>query len=385
MPARQGGIRRGAGTDELTDVTATPRCAEARLGDIGPGITPVSRFFVRSHLPIPVELDGPWQLEIEGEVERPYTLTREELSRAPHLSYAAVMECAGNSRDSMSPKALGVPWGHGAVGNAEWSGVPLRSLLERAGLRPGAVEVVLEGADHGIEKGVEGEQRFSMSLPLRTALDPRVLVADRMNGAPLTQEHGYPMRAIVPGWYGMAWVKWLRKIRLLDRPFEGYYRSKSYVYLYEGDASDVPVRPVTVQRVKSLITWPAAHACIAPGRHTLRGIAWSGCGPIVRVEVDVGTTPAGTRPPARREAKLGGAATPSSWTPWRCEVDLVTRGYYVLRARAADSEGNVQPDGVQWNVRGVGNNSVHEIPVLVDDPTDKPDPKAPPTRPGKGR
>jgi DMSO/TMAO reductase YedYZ molybdopterin-dependent catalytic subunit len=350
---------------EVRPPTPDALCIETPLASLETPVTPVSQFFVRNHFAVPqVDLED-WRLAIEGHVERPRLLTYEEIRGLPHRPLRALIECAGNSRSSVRPHPEGVLWRNGAVSTGEWVGTPLRDLLELAKVRPGAVEVLLEGLDHGKEPGLDREIHFGMSITTEKAMDPDTLLVDEMNGNPLSPRHGFPLRAIVPGWYGMASVKWLSRIVVLHRPFDGYFRTRAYAFIPEGEAADAPHRPVSAVRVKSLVTWPKEGSVLSTGLHRIRGVAWSGVGRIVRVEVSVG----GMKDPLEEEtwhsAVLTDADSPYSWSHWEYPRELDRAGFYVIRVRATDEKGNVQPPEAKWNFRGLANNSVHQVPVEV--------------------
>src|SRR5438128_1852849 len=195
-------------------------------------ITPTKSFYVRTHFPIPKIDRDAWWLHVEGEVEKPFAINYEELVELESVTIPVTLECAGNNRNFLEPKVKGVQWGLGAVGTAEWTGVPLSVLLDRAVVRSNAREVILAGADHGIledPKSPPGELTFSRSIPLGKALRG-VLLAYRMNGKEIPAEHGFPVRAIVPGWYAMASVKWLQRISVSEEQFTGYYQTLDYAY-----------------------------------------------------------------------------------------------------------------------------------------------------------
>lgn len=348
---------------EVGAPTPDARCVEASLASLDAEITPTNRFFIRSHFAVPKIDRATWRLTIDGQVDRPSTFTFEDLRDLPHRDLTSTMECAGNGRVTVRPKAEGVLWGHGAVSTAKWRGVPLRTLLEAAGVRPTAVEVLFRGADRGTEPGASGEVAYEMSISVAKALDADTLLVDEMNGEPLSPSHGFPVRMIVPGWYGMASVKWLTHVTLTDEPFQGHFRSRAYAYIYEGDPAERPKEPVTTMRVKSLITWPKEGTVIAPGPHKVRGVAWSGDSPILRV--DVSTEPATGSGEVWRPARLVGRSTRHAWVQWEFYCDLPLAGFYVLRVRATDELGHTQPAQARWNFRGVGNNSIHCIPIEV--------------------
>lgn len=355
---------------EVRAPTPDARCLEASLSSLEDEITPTNRFFIRSHFAVPKIDPESWRLVIDGEVERPITLTLADLRELPHRELTSVLECAGNGRIAVRPKAEGVLWGHGAVSNARWRGVPLRSVLETVRVKSTAIEAVLEGADRGHEPGVAEELRYAMSIFVGKALDGETLLVDEMNGEPLSASHGFPVRAIVPGWYGMASVKWLTRINFTAKPFQGYFRSRAYAYIREGDSSESPKPPVTSVRVKSLVTWPKEGQVLAPGPHRLRGVAWSGDAAILRV--DVSMSPETGAGGVWRPARLLPGASRYSWSHWELLCDLPHPGFYVVRARATDELGNTQPVQAEWNFRGVGTNSIHCVPVEVH-PSGPPD------------
>ena len=348
---------------EVRAPTADARCVEASLSSLDAEITPTNRFFIRSHFAVPTVDAATWRLSIDGEVERVGSWSLDDLRALPHRELTATMECAGNGRITVRPKAEGVLWGHGAVSTARWRGVPLRALLETVGVKPTSSEVLLRGADRGTEPGVSGEIPYEMSISVAKALDADTLVVDEMNGAPLSPSHGFPVRLIVPGWYGMASVKWLTHVVLTDEPFQGHFRSRAYAYIYEGDRAEAPKTPVTSMRVKSLISWPKEGAVLAPGPHRIRGVAWSGDAPILRV--DVSTEPSAGAGEIWRPARLLGPSSRHAWVHWELLFDLPHPGFYVVRARATDELGHTQPAQARWNFRGVGNNSIHSLPIEI--------------------
>src|SRR5216117_2748286 len=221
-------------------------------------ITPIKSFYVRTHFPIPAINKDAWWLHVEGEVEKPFAINYEELLELESLTIPVTLECAGNNRNFLEPKVKGVQWGLGAVGTAEWTGVPLSILLDRATLKPNACEVVLEGGDGGMladPKSPPGELKFARSIPLEKACRD-VLLAYKMNGEDLPPEHGFPVRAIVPGWYAMASIKWLQRVTVTDRPFAGYYQTIDYAY-WKQRAEIAELTPLTKMQIKAEIAKPA--------------------------------------------------------------------------------------------------------------------------------
>jgi DMSO/TMAO reductase YedYZ molybdopterin-dependent catalytic subunit len=317
-------------------VTEAPENSEMPLGGIRSWVTPNGLFFVRNHFPVPaLDLDS-WRLSIGGCVEQPREWTWDELSGLPERSVFATMECAGNGRSFLHLQVQGVPWGAGAIGHAEWTGVPLRLVLQKARLRPQAIEVVFEGADRGSETNHPDHMAFARSLPVEKALDPDTLLATRMNGELLEPSHGFPMRLLVPGWYGVASVKWLRRIEVLDRPFQGYFQTTMYTVQRQTPAGveRVMIGPMAV---KSEIVRPHNGEVIGVGTNRIFGVAWAGPEAVARVEIstDDGQSWAG--------AELIGPRAPYSWTLWEYLWEVAQPGAYHLRARAVSASGVVQP------------------------------------------
>jgi DMSO/TMAO reductase YedYZ molybdopterin-dependent catalytic subunit len=303
-------------------------------------ITPTESFYVRTHFPIPKIDRDAWWLHVEGEVEKPFAINYEELVELESLTIPVTLECAGNNRNFLEPKVKGVQWGLGAVGTAEWTGVALSVLLDRAVVRSNAREVILEGSDHGIlddPKSPPGELTFARSVPLEKA-QRDVLLAYKMNGKDLPPEHGFPLRAIVPGWYAMASIKWLQRIIVTDRPFTGYYQTLDYSYWKRrGDIGELS--PVAELQVKTEIAKPAQDETV-PANSSVRihGAAWASGNEIARVEVstDGGST--------WKDATLLGESKSNAWRFWEFNWQTPTvPGKQTLVARATDSLGQTQP------------------------------------------
>jgi DMSO/TMAO reductase YedYZ molybdopterin-dependent catalytic subunit len=302
-------------------------------------ITPTKSFYVRTHFPIPKIDKSKWRLRVEGEVERPFEINYGELIKLESEKIPVTLECAGNNRDFLEPKE-GVQWGLGAVGNAEWTGVPLSILLDRAGVKRRAREVILEGADHGkLEdaKGPAGEVKFARSIPLEKARK-NVLLAYKMNDVDLPAEHGFPVRAIVPGWYAMASIKWLQRIVVTDKPFNGYYQTLDYAF-WKRRGDNAELVPLSEMQIKAEIARPSEGETV-PANSNVRvhGTAWTGDGEIKKVEIssDDGAT--------WSEAKLHGESKPNAWQLWEFSWRTPNRpGEATLIARATDSNGRSQP------------------------------------------
>jgi len=320
---------------------------------IGGTVMPNARFYVRNHFRAPLIDPGTWRLEIGGLVERPLSLGLRELMRRPAETRLVTLECAGNGRSALDPPVDGEPWRSGAVSTAEWTGVPLADILDRAGLLPAATEVLFRGADQGEVATRPGPVHFERSLSIRTAAGG-ALLAYAMNGDPLPLQHGYPMRLVVPGWYGVASVKWLMAIELIDHSFDGYFQADKYCYETGGAARE----PVTLQRVRALITEPADGEELPAGETMVRGVAWSGAAPIARVEVMINDGP-------WQEARLIGDRRQYCWHWWELFTHLGRPGQASVRARATDQAGHTQPDRPVWNRLGYGNNAVQDVSVTV--------------------
>jgi DMSO/TMAO reductase YedYZ molybdopterin-dependent catalytic subunit len=302
-------------------------------------LTPAERFYVRCHFSVPKLDVADWKLEVVGAVDRPLTLALSDVAALPARTAVMTLECAGNGRSFLQPKAKGVQWALGAVGNAEWTGVALSGVLERAGLKRNAVDVVLEGADQGEPKNEPkpvGTFPFARGLPLNKAMRPEVLLAYKMNGQPLTPRHGFPLRAIVGGWYGMASVKWLRRIVVTDRPFLGYDQTIDYA-IWE-KVNGVPgLVPLSEIEVKSSIARPVAGEIVRAGtNYRLRGAAWAGQARIEKVQI---STDGGH---SWASAPLLGDAVPFAWRLWEFNW-LPSAGKQVLMVRASDDRGRTQP------------------------------------------
>jgi DMSO/TMAO reductase YedYZ molybdopterin-dependent catalytic subunit len=319
-----------------------PTNLETPLDQVDSYLTPTDLFYIRSHFSAPtVELSS-YQLRITGAVRNPLSLTYQELRDMPSESRVAILECAGNGRVFLVPQVGGAQWELGAVGNAEWTGVPLAALLERAGLEDDAREIVLEGADRGTpnEPPVPpGSISYARSLPRDKALQREVLIAYQMNGRDLPLHHGYPVRAIVPGHYGMASVKWLTHIQAVREPFRGYWQTSDYGYWDDLDGRPVR-RPLGEIKLKSEIIRPRVYETLSPNqRYTVFGIAWAGETEAVGISVstDGGQT--------WNEAEFLDPGQPYAWRRWKFEWLTPTQtGRYTLLARARGGDGSVQPD-----------------------------------------
>jgi DMSO/TMAO reductase YedYZ molybdopterin-dependent catalytic subunit len=323
-------------------------------------LTPTGLHYLLVHYDIPGVNSSEWRLKIDGLVSKPLTLTLEELKKRPSQTMTVTMECAGNGRALFNPRRISQPWLVEAIGNSEWTGAPLSEILKETGLHREAAELVFTGVD----RGVEGEQvqSYQRSVSVKEALGGNLLLAYEMNGEPLPPQHGYPLRLLVPGWYGMTSVKWLARIEAVAQPFEGYQMARAYRY---AKSPEEPGEPVDLIRVRALMIPPgipdfmSRTRLVQAGPTTLTGKAWAGRLNVARVEVSVDSGSTWS------EAQLEQPASPQSWTTWTF-VWNATPGTHVLCVRATDSEGRTQPMQQQWNVGGYGNNSIQRVNVIVE-------------------
>lgn len=325
-------------------------------------IVPNHRFFVRSHFRIPKIDVAKWTLKVDGHVEKELELSYEQLRKLPSKTITTTIECAGNSRGFLIPKAKGLLWEFGGIGTAKWTGVPLATVLEQAGLKEGAVDVVLEGTDQGEindDPKSPGPIHFERSIPIAKAKRPEVLLAWEMNGEPLPVKHGFPLRAVVSGWYGMASVKWLSRVTVMPRHFQGYWQTSAYAY-WQREGGRPTLVPVTAMGVKAAIARPCLQEIVPAGKpYRIHGAAWAGESNVAKVEV---STDGGR---SWQLAKLLGESVPFAWQLWETEWQVPKeKGTRQLMARATDTEGRVQPmshdrDHGAYEIR-------HVVPVEVE-------------------
>jgi DMSO/TMAO reductase YedYZ molybdopterin-dependent catalytic subunit len=361
-PARLAGPDEGIGQDELALAT---RNHGLPLEALRYDVTPPGLHYVLTHYDIPYVPDGaPWSLAVGGLVRRPLRLDLADLRAFPAVTARVTLECAGNGRALLTPRPVSQPWLVEAVGTAEWTGVPLRLLLAEAGIEPGAVDVVFTGADHGVERGVEQDYQRALPVGVATGGACEVLVAYAMNGAPLPPQHGRPLRLVVPGWYGMAHVKWLRDVSVVDAAFTGFQQAVAYRLRRDPEDAGEPVTRIAPRALLVPPGFPdfmSRTRVVRPGPVTVEGRAWSGRAPVTRAEV---STDAGAN---WHEAWLGpDGGHRWAWRRWSF-VWTATPGEHVLSARATDAEGHTQPLDQQWNRGGFANNLVQRVPVLCVD------------------
>ena len=333
-------------------------------------ITPIEEFFVRSHVSVPKIDLSPWRLKVNGHVSNALELSMVDLQGMPSVEVIGLLECAGNGRSFYNPPVAGLQWKNGAVGNGRWRGVRLADVLQRVGVRPGAVEILFDGADVPIGT----MQDFQRSIPLAKALHTSTILAYAMNGETLPAKHGYPLRAVVPGWAANSWVKWLTEIRVLNEESRGFWMRNAYLHPGKSVTPGVvlppdAMTPVTSLRVKSVIASPANEASVDVGKPSVvRGTAWTGDAGRgvtgVDVSVDQGRT--------WKAARLAGPSTAFGWRLWEFSWTPKEERRYTLLARARDSSGDTQPTVQEWNPSGYLWNVIARVDVNAGKPSSPP-------------
>ena len=358
------GSEAGQGTGPLTVRVTRPFDAETPVREFASWLTPNERFFTRSHFgPPSAETVQPdvWRLTVKGLVKEELTLNLKDLQQLEAVTLTAVLQCSGNGRAHHRPKVPGVQWERGAVGNAQWTGVRLRDVLQRAGVKPQGVHVQLQGADRPALATVP---LFTRSIPLAKALHPDTLLAYEMNGRPLPLLHGAPLRVITPGWMAESCMKWLTEITVRADETPGYYMQQAYripetaVRLSSGLPGSAMV-PVEQMPVKSLIAAPAEGDTVRIGPVTIQGVAWAGEAPVAKVEVscDDGKT--------WEQARLLGEGQPYAWRQWQSVWNARTPGPIAILCRATDAQGEQQPATSSWNPGGFLWNGWDRLSVTV--------------------
>ena len=322
-------------------------------------ITPTGMHYLLTHFDVPHIDQSAFRLSIGGLVATPMSLSLADIMDRPAKTMPVTLECAGNGRAVHEDRSRSMPWHHEAVGTSEWTGTPLAPLLEEAGIQKNAVEIAFTGADRGFDKAVE--HNFGRSLTVEQAKDQNIMLVYAMNGQPLLPQHGAPLRLIVPGWYGMASVKWLEDIEVLDHAYEGFQQVETYRYRTSDDDTGVGVSQL---RVKSLMVppglpdWYSRQRLVDSGKVRISGRAWSGGGAAIsRVEFSCDGK-------NWTNAHLGARSGPFAWTPWSCDWQAEP-GNHELLCRATDERGDTQPLTPPWDISGFGNNAVQRVPVTV--------------------
>jgi DMSO/TMAO reductase YedYZ molybdopterin-dependent catalytic subunit len=339
-------------TDDRPGVT-TPENRPTRVAALVADVTPTDLHYRRNHFPYPRIDAATWHLPITGAIDRPLDLSLADLASWPSRVQAVLLECAGHRRTEFTPGISGVQWGLGALSQAQWGGVSLGAVLDPAGVRDDAVEVVFHGADSGAFGSEPGVHTFSRSIPVAKAMHPDTLLVTSMNGVPLPVEHGAPLRAVVPGWYAMDSVKWITRIEVVTSPFRGVFQELDYRYQPAG-STGIGER-IDEMRIHALFASVAEGDRLPAGGCEVSGIAWAGAGvDAVDIRVDGGDwTPATLRKTGPYERAL-----------WSATVDLAP-GRRTLAVRAIDVEGRTQPPEPIWNKRGYVNNAIQRISVVA--------------------
>jgi DMSO/TMAO reductase YedYZ molybdopterin-dependent catalytic subunit len=338
--------------------TTHPLNAETPIQALTDGeVTSTAHFYVRNHFSIPDLNPADWRLAVSGCAQHRLRLNLDDLYKMRSHTQVVTLECAGNNRVAFEPQAPGHQWRLGAVSTAEWTGVPLADVLDRAELTSRAREVLFCGADRGHVDGRAEPIPFERSLSLDDIEASGALLAYQMNGAPLPPQHGYPLRLVVPGWYGVASVKWLTTIKVLDHDFDGHFQAELYRYVWHRDGHTV-TEPVRQLRVRAVITEPSYGQTLPCGDVSIRGLAWSGIAPISDVRVRVGRRP-------WQRAHLLGQPQRHGWRRWELPTRVDEPGTTTVQARATDRAGRAQPDQPEWNLFGYGANSVHMVSIQL--------------------
>lgn len=349
------------GKEKLIVRSLRPEDLETPVGLLNTWLTPNDLFYVRHHSYAARVEEKDWTLKVAGLVETPLTLTLAELKQLPRVTVTVTLECAGNGRAFYDPPVAGIQWEKGAVGTARFTGARLADVLKQAGVKATAQYVVLNGAD----KPIGTMPDFIRNVPLTKALHADTILAYEMNDQPLPVLHGFPLRAVVPGWEGAYAVKWLNYIELIEKEHEGFFVKTAYRYPNKPVAPGAAVPPqdmvpLTGLVVKSFINAPLEGAQFKPGRVRIAGFAWAGELNIAKVEVSMDN--GSTWTPAR----LGKERERYAWQSFAHEFNIARPGSYLLMARATDEKGNVQPVAPQWNPSGYLWNVIDKVRINVE-------------------
>lgn len=356
LPSRVAAEDEGVGFDELG---LAARNHGMPLELMRHDVTPLGAHYLLTHYDIPYADVTSWRLEVGGLVRTPLSLSMDDLRARPTVTRTVTMECAGNGRARLLPRPVSQPWLHEAVGTMSWTGTPLGPVLAEAEPLDGGVDVVFTGADHGVERGTE--QDYARSLRVDQAMDEDVLLVWGCNGTDLPPQHGFPLRLLVPGWYGMASVKWLRSAEVVAEPFDGY-QMRGYRLRQEPEDEGEPLTRIAPRALVVPPGFPdflSRRRLVRPGEHLLEGRAWSGWGEIVSVEVTVDGGATWTA------AELGPQPDPRAWRRWTLPWPVPEPGTYAVSARATDATGRTQPSTALWNRGGFANNSAQLVDVTV--------------------
>ncbi|MEC5423916.1 sulfite oxidase [Virgibacillus sp. C22-A2] len=317
-------------------------------------------FFRRNHFTYPSLTNSSYWLPIVGAVHTPILFSFKDLVQMPSHTVKVVLECAGNKRNLFKPKVFGEQWEKGALSMGRWKGVSLKTLLNVTGLKHDATEVVAEGYDYGNRTDIDHTFSYMRSLPIEKALHPDTIIAYAYNDKPIPFKHGFPLRLIVPQWYAMASVKWIKQIRIINKKFHGPFQSIDYVY-YPQKESDAGAYPVTYNRVNSIIQQPLNREVLDTGLHIIKGIAWTGKGTISKVELSVDHGETWIRAVIDRPYNAN-----YEWINWSYEWEISKKGEYTLMAKATDSFNRTQPPEAMWNRKGYGYNAIDTVVIKIE-------------------
>ncbi|MEH7095584.1 sulfite oxidase [Neobacillus vireti] len=346
-------------TPYLITRTLTPENQETPIQFLNDEIVDRKLFYRRNHFSYPHFTSTFYFLPIDGMVHTPKTFSLQELYSLPSKTIKVVLECSGNKRELFQPKVFGEQWEKGALSQGIWKGVSLRTLLAATGLLHTAREIIFEGYDYGKRPDSSHIFSFARSLPIEKALEPDTIIAYEYNEQPIPFKHGFPLRLIVPGWYAMASVKWIKKITVIDKKYKGPFQTVDYVF-YPNKENDNGKFPVTTIHVNSTIQYPLNRQLLPTGNYQIKGIAWTGKGMITKVELslDGGQT--------WKICQLTSIPEKYTWVLWTFKWEALKKGEYTIRSKATDSEGNVQHSEAFWNRKGYGYNAIDTIEVKVE-------------------
>lgn len=344
----------------LTTRRLYPENQETPIAFIENEIVNNNLFYRRNHFSYPTLSYSNYWLPINGNVSTPILLSLQDIVQLPSKTIQVVLECSGDKRSLFKPKVFGKQWEKGAISQGYWKGVPLRTLLELSGVREGAKEIVVEGYDFGERTDLNKVFTYTRSLPIEKALHPDTIIAYEYNNKPIPFKHGFPLRLIVPQWYAMASVKWIKQISVIDSNFKGPFQTIDYVY-YPNKENNKGAFPVTTINVNSTIQKPLDMDILNTGQHLIKGIAWTGKGFITKLEISVdgGNTWVNAELEPSKNAGYG-------WQTWSYEWTVLEKGEYKIMTKATDSNGRTQPTLPFWNRKGYGYNAIDEINVKVE-------------------
>ena len=350
----------GLNKPKLKTLSLDPENQETPIHFIADRITPTKYFYRRNHFSYPNINQQSLLLPVYGEVNTPLTFPYCYLRSMQSMSIVSVLECSGNKRAYFNPKTYGDQWQDGAISQGKWKGVSLSKLLSLTGIKDTAKEVLFIGQDQGTRTDLDGIFNYARSLPIEKALHKDTIIAYELNESLIPYEHGFPLRLVVPEWYGMASVKWLKEIQVIDYKFEGPFQTIDYVY-YPNKYDDKGAVPVTTIKINSIIKQPLNYSLLDRKTHEIFGIAWTGSGTITDVELsfDSGST-------WKKTNLYGKSSQPYGWSNWRYLWEVKDKGEYTIMCRAKDSGGNIQPLEAIWNRKGYGYNAVYTIHVKVE-------------------